>query len=286
MSYNNEITNENAVVEKKGFLLPNMFEGEFSKEDLDDDMEGLQLSFQRVKIPAGGTVLFEIPGDNPEEPEYAKTIEGIILHTHLTSAYWPVGSEFDDNATPLCSSVDGKVGYGTPGGACAACPLNQYETATDSNGRPSKGKACKNMRNLYILREGEIMPIQLTLPPTSLTPYSDFAGPCFVQRRRPCYASVVQVGLKKVEGAANTYSVATFKKLRDLEGEELQRVMEFAGGFKAQIKGILQLRANDAMTRSEADSLYDEAPYQLSGDTAAALPKAGVINGDNDELPL
>ena len=135
---------ENAMVEKKNFMLPEMLDGDFTSEELADDYEGLQLSFPRVKIPAGGALQFEIPSDNPEDPDYAKTLEGVILYSHSTCAYWPEGSEYDDNVSPLCSSLDGKMGYGTPGGACAACPLNQYGTATDSKGNQAKGKACKN----------------------------------------------------------------------------------------------------------------------------------------------
>ena len=42
-------------------------------------------------------------------PDYSKTLEGIILFNHPNNAYWPEGSEYDDNSTPLCSSVDGKL---------------------------------------------------------------------------------------------------------------------------------------------------------------------------------
>lgn len=53
MTYNNE----NAMVELKNFTLPAMVKaGDFSSEDLAEDYEGLQLSFQRIKIPAGGAL--------------------------------------------------------------------------------------------------------------------------------------------------------------------------------------------------------------------------------------
>ena len=190
MTYNTE----NALVEKKNFTLPAMVEtGDFSSEDLAEDYEGLQLSFQRIKIPAGGALQFELPGDSPEDPDYTKTLEGVIIYNHQACAYWPEGSEFDDDATPLCSSVDGKTGFGEPGGACAVCQMNQYGTATDKNGNATKGKACKNMRHLYLLRDGEYMPILLALPPTSLRPFSDFMNTSFVSRRRPVWSSVVQI---------------------------------------------------------------------------------------------
>ena len=93
--------NTTALMENEKFLLPAMVESEFSTEELAEDMDGLQMSFQRVKIPAGGTIQFELPSDAPENPDYAKTLVGVILHNHATCAYWPEGSEYDDNTAPL-----------------------------------------------------------------------------------------------------------------------------------------------------------------------------------------
>lgn len=92
-----------------------------------------------------------MPGDDPEDPDYEKTLKGVIVYNHQAGAYWPEGSEYDDNVPPLCSSVDGKLGIGTPGGSCALCELNKF-------GTDGKGKACKNMRHLYILRSRGIYP--------------------------------------------------------------------------------------------------------------------------------
>lgn len=285
MTYNNE----NAMVEQKNFTLPAMVEGgDFSSEDLAEDYEGLQLSFQRIKIPAGGALQFEVPGDNPEDPDYAKTLEGVIIYNHQACAYWPEGSEFDDEVTPLCSSVDGKTGFGEPGGACALCPMNQYGTATDKNGNATKGKACKNMRHLYLLRDGEYMPILLALPPTSLRPFSDFMNASFVSRRRPVWSSVVQIGLKRVDNGANTYSVATFRKLYDFSGEQLQQIKQYAEGFREQIRTMLQERAVNTETRAESDIVYDVDPgYSAKQDGEHfTVTAAQMIDGDRDDLPL
>ena len=54
MTYNTE----NTLMETKNFTLPEMLEGDFSNEELADDYAGLQLSFQRVKIPGGGSLQF------------------------------------------------------------------------------------------------------------------------------------------------------------------------------------------------------------------------------------
>lgn len=101
-------------------------------------MDGMQMSFQRVKIPGGGMVQFELPSDDPDNPDYAKVLVGVILFNHSNNAYWPEGSEYDENTAPLCSSVDGKTGIGEPGGLCATCGLNQYGTAPEGAEKPAK----------------------------------------------------------------------------------------------------------------------------------------------------
>lgn len=155
-------TNNETLMEQNVFQLPMLTanDAEFSKDDLAEDRDGMQLSLPRVKIPSGGALQFELPGSDPENPDYAKTLEGVILFQHAACAYWQEGSEYDDNATPLCSSVDGKVGIGTPGGTCASCEFNQFRSASDG-----KAKACKNMRHLYLLRSGDYIPLQVVLPP-------------------------------------------------------------------------------------------------------------------------
>ena len=49
--------NQNSdLMKHEKFMLPTMIEGDFSAEELAEDADGLQMSFQRVKIPAGGTL--------------------------------------------------------------------------------------------------------------------------------------------------------------------------------------------------------------------------------------
>lgn len=271
--------NNTALVENEKFMLPDMVESDFSAEELAADMDGLQMSFQRVKIPGGGTLQFEVPSDDPENPDYAKYLVGIILHNHATCAYWPEGSEYDDSTAPLCSSVDGKQGIGEPGGACTACALNRF--GTDPNGR---GKACKNMRVLYLLRSGEFMPIQLTLPPTSISPFREFLNQSFMVRRRATYGSVVQIGLKKMSNGKDDYSVATFRRLYDFTGEELAQIRLFADSFKEQIKMVLQQRAtiNEEQHDDGCDYITDTASVANAGEHFSI---STVIDGEREALP-
>lgn len=270
--------NNNAADAYQDFMLPTALDSDFSSEDLADDMEGLQLTMQRVKIPGGGNLQFEIRSDDPDNPDYERKLVGVILHHHFANAYWPDGSEYDDNVPPFCQSFDGKQGYGEPGGVCAACAFNQFGSTANGS-----GKACKNMRQIYLLRSGEYLPLQLSLPPTSLRPFNDFMNLAFVARRRPSYSAIVEIGLKRAESGGYTYSVATFRKVRDLEGEGLAAVKSYAANFKEQVKSLLAQRVENY--KSDVESLTGTAPLELA-DNGDHFSYPGVIDGERDELPL
>ena len=248
---NNTMVNE-ALAERTAFIIPKVSDSKFSSAELADDMDGLQLSFQRAKIPGGGVLQFELPGEDPENPDYVQTLEGVIL---------------------------GKVGYGDPGGICEACDYNKF--GSDPNGG---GKACKNMRVLYLLRSGEMMPIQLSLPPTSIRPFTTFVNSAFLLRGRRVCSGLVQIGLRK--GASNgfTYSVATFKKLRDFEGEELAQVCAYADSFRDQIKQTLSERASQNEAQA-GDGVERVSASRVMPDNGDHFAIGGVIDGERDLLP-
>lgn len=274
-------TQNNALAEQKFMLPAAMPEGEFTQEELAEDMDGLQMSFPRVKIPAGGALMFELPSDDPENPDYVKNLEGVILFNHPNNAYWPEGSEYDDSATPLCSSVDAKQGIGEPGGSCISCALNQFGSAAEG-----AGKACKNMRVLYLLRSGEFMPLQVTLPPTSLKPFREFMNQSFMLRRRATYGSVVQIGLKKMSNGKDDYSVATFRRLYDFSGEELAQIRQFADGFKEQIRMMLQQRATINETQHDTGCDYGNSNVEiLPAGKGTQFTYGQTLDGEREALP-
>ena len=271
--------NNSTSMEPVNFQLPAVVDSSFTSEDLADDMEGLQMSFQRIKIPSGGNIVFEIPTDDPDNPNYVKTVEGVLIHHHDTNAYWPEGSEYDENTAPLCSSVDGKQGIGEPGGLCAMCGMNQYGTAPEG-----RGKACKNMRMLYLLQSGESIPIQISLPPTSLKPFKTFINQAFLLRRRPSYSSVIQIGLRKENNGGNDYSVATFRLIGNFEGEQLAQIRSYTESFKEQIKLTLKQRAEAAREQLDDGCDYISEDPQPTN-TTGPIYMNPVIDGDREALP-
>ena len=108
---NNTMVNE-ALAERTAFIIPKGSDSKFSSAELADDMDGLQLSFQRAKIPGGGVLQFELPGEDPENPDYVQTLEGVILFNHSANSYWPAGRGVGDNPPPPGHSGGGQGGPG------------------------------------------------------------------------------------------------------------------------------------------------------------------------------
>ncbi len=232
-----------------------------------EEMDGLSLSFPRVKIPSGGGLAFEVPGDDPENPDAEKEIVGVIVDHHPVNAYWS-GKYSGANNPPDCSSMDGKVGVSSDKGQrpCNSCPLNAWGTAEDG-----RGKACKNMHRVYVLREGEMLPLLLTLPPTSLKNLSDYLALRIVSRGMRSYGVVTKISLKKAQNADGiNYSQAVFTLAGKLSPEQYTAMAEYSKGIKVLTRQ-LAVEADEYMqttqTASSNDDIYcapdddDDVPF-------------------------
>ena len=206
MRENNEI----AAVKGESFLALQ----DFNLSDvMAEEMSGLTATFERIKIPSGGGTVFEIPGDDPDNPDSVKEFSAVILYQHPLNAYYKTAYKGGSNL-PDCGSFDGIMGIGNPGGQCKDCPLNVF--GSGENG----AKACKNRRRLYLLREGDVFPMILALPTGSLKGFTRY-----LMRLLPKYKSsngvVTKFSLKKM--TSNTgiaYSQAQFAVERVLSPEE------------------------------------------------------------------
>lgn len=232
-----------------------------------EEMDGLQLSFPRVKIPSGGGLAFEVPGDDPENPDAEKEIIGVIVDHHPVNAYWQ-NKYSGGNNPPDCSSMDGKVGIDRSGNRkpCNTCPLNEWGSDEDS-----RGKACKNMHRVYILREGEMLPLLLTLPPTSLKNFADYLAMRIVSRGMRSYGVITKISLKKAQNSDGiNYSQAVFALAGKLSPEQTGAMAEYTKGIKVLTRQ-LAIEADEYMqttqTASNNDDIYcapdddDDVPF-------------------------
>ena len=120
-----------------------------------------EFDLTRVGIPAGGATSWEV--EDLEGTKSAPEISGIVVHSKTTRAYWP-GDYEGGSEPPQCSSHDGQVGVGDPGGECRTCLYAQF--GSGKNG----AQACKQMMQWFLLQEHSFLPLVVTLPPMSLKP--------------------------------------------------------------------------------------------------------------------
>ena len=107
------------------------------QDELDDLDQDAGIACRKIKLPSGGTLYYQVQGEDEDDEEAMKEIRGVVIFTHRLNAYWP-GAFGDENSNrvPLCSSMDGKVGVN------AATVGNYFTTAAKTDA----DLACKASR--------------------------------------------------------------------------------------------------------------------------------------------
>ena len=133
---------------------------ELIEENLADE-EFSPSELTRINVPTGGGQTFEIP--TVFGPEASREIEAIIIKVQPMRMYWKTGVDDGEQGPPDCRSDDMITGIGDPGGDCATCPMNQWESDQKSG-----GKLCKEKRNIFILSPQTLLPYNLSCPVKSI----------------------------------------------------------------------------------------------------------------------
>ncbi len=135
---------------------------------MQQNLGGEQLTasdFIRIKVPSGEGTQWMIPTIGGDES--TEVIEGVILHSSRRRAYWSNPNPTGD--PPNCASSNCLQGVGEPGGICGqsgqipCCQYNEFGSAVNKH-----GKACKEGRLMFLLRQGNILPNLIMAPPASL----------------------------------------------------------------------------------------------------------------------
>jgi len=203
-----------------------------------------EFDLPRIKMPAGGGLQWAVPTLEGEAME--PSIEGVIVLARDTRAYYsqPI-SETGGSQPPDCWSADGATGCGKPGGACLACPLAQYGSAPGG-----RGQACKQIKQLFVLRGSLLLPEVVTLPPTSLKAAKQYLLK-LTSQGVPYYAVVTRIGLERTKNAQGiAYSRAVLAFVRRLAPEEVERARE----YHEMLKPLVQRMTVDL----EAAEVQDE----------------------------
>lgn len=223
---------QNEIVKKEdsGYLTTNTN----LAESLGEEMQGLNITFDRIKVPSGGGLAYEVSGDNPDEPELEKEFEAVILYHHPMLSYYK--EKYNGaNEAPNCSSIDGIVGIDRDTGEmkqCKDCPYNEF--GSGENG----GKACKLKRRIFLLRKGDALPVVFALPTTSVGDFSKYIMR-IVSRGKKSNQVVTKFSLKKVQNAGGiTYSRVVVSAVRELNSEEQKSIDALSSQVKTIAKNL------------------------------------------------
>lgn len=136
-----------------------------------DMLESLE-SFENVQLPM---IRFKEGFAMSEGEDDIDTFEGVIIYTKEMNAYYKDRFKPGEKKRPDCLAPDGKTPVSLDpkvppqAKSCSVCKLNQFGSAKEGD-----GKACKNVRPVYVLvrnpETGEfgVIPKMLRVPPTSL----------------------------------------------------------------------------------------------------------------------
>ena len=216
--------------------------------EMQEELTGITLVPDRIKIPAGGGTAFELQGEG-DETEIVKEIVGVILYHHPAYALYHDRYNGGNNP-PDCGSYDGEMGIGDPGGECATCPYNQFGSGEGA------GKRCKNKRMLYVLQEGELFPVVFSLPVGSLRPFIRYLKIQLTKGRRLSQV-VTRIRLKKVTnsgGVAYSQAVFTYDRLLSpAERKAIEPILAQAKGYAGNLS-IDVMRDDDEKVCVDAET--------------------------------
>lgn len=183
-----------------------------------------------VKTPAGGGTTFVVPTIDGEEE--AKELRGVIVGFKDLRSYWRTGFDESGGGTPPdCSSQDMVRGDGDPGGECARCAFSRFGTA-------GRAQACQQRRLLFLVREGDLLPIVVSVSPASLKSVRQYFLR-LASHAVPFYGVLSSLSLerdKNRDGIA--YARISVRSLGGLAPDEAARMAQYAAALRPALERV------------------------------------------------
>lgn len=248
-------------------------------ENIGDD--GLAIrDLVRVPMPAAGSTTWEVPNRLTGESDTTRELVVTLSYWQAARVYWiPTEDGSLTGEPPDCSSPDGKVPipdglYGpeganshlNPKGKCSTCPLSKFGTSQKGGGR---APACAERRLLFVNRAGDLLPMLVSAPPTSLDPLKAFMIELSMRYQAHYSSFVLGLSLTKQEKNGQKFATLTPRLIGVLEGAQSRakgwavpgspaaRALEFSKGFEKLLsdQAVLDLATGQAREGDGDDGL-------------------------------
>lgn len=191
-----------------------------------------EFDLERVKMPSGGGAFWEVP--SLDGPQAVKVLEGVVVLTKNVRAYWPLALEDGSGSDPpQCTSADGVWGIGDPGGECERCPFSAFGSHRDG-----RGQACKQMRQLFMLTPDSVLPLVVTLSPTSLASARKYFMRLAAGTGTYYWGLITKVSLEETANAGGQkYSRAVFAAGDKLTEADTDAVAKYKAALEPLLAG-------------------------------------------------
>jgi hypothetical protein len=188
-------------------LMENMSSGGITEFDL-----------PKVTVPSGGATSWSI---NTLEGEVTvPELVGVIVFKRDTRTYYETSIEESGSGNPpTCSSTNGLIGIGRPGGSCIECPMAKFQ----GDEKPECGKGM----DLFMLIGEECLPWRIQIPVSSTKPFGKFM--IALTSSGVAYSkAVVRLKLHQETNAKKIkYSVVDYSFVRRLTAEEAVQAAQY-----------------------------------------------------------
>ena len=224
---------------------------QIEQEELAQSAEGIQIQPVRYKINKDTQQFVDPFGQAHDE------LRGVIVYKEIARGHWQEG----DNV-PLCTSIGGAVGADRENHKhdCAKCQFNEW-----GSGKGGSGKACKEMRRIYLVQRGGFLPLMISLSPTSIKLFDAYISGRIQQRIPDIMAETV------------------FKLVPDKsdQGNFVYAVIKCQLGARITDVGeLMELRSiREKMRQAAAQMAVSDADYSTEqpGVAPAEAPQAGDV---------
>ncbi len=183
--------------------------------DQKQSLQGFVPKPQQLKINKDTQTFVDSLGGSYDE------VQGVMLHRMMTRGWW-----IKKIKRPVCSSLDcvtGRVSLDPtlfeaarsvfpslrnydfaelekmdPAEAekiltrkCKGCPMDAWGSSVGDDGEGRRGKACKEMRRIYLFQKDAVLPIRISLPPTSINVFDEYISARVTQKIFDLTAEVI-----------------------------------------------------------------------------------------------
>lgn len=239
----------------------------------EDNPELRRKDFDQILVPSETSSAFEVPDDSGGTVPQ-REVDGIIVGWWKSRGLWldpdPTGKpplcKSNDNKAPVADGLFGPAGERgdrNPGHVCETCPMSQWGSARDGNGKRGRGQMCKESMSVLLLRPDTFMPVIVRAPATSMDGVRSYFLKTTLNAKSPFYGVVSRMSLVKDQNReGRKFNTIALTQVSKLDADQLRIVRAYKAEFGDPLVAKFKENPTSMQAGEDAgdfdDSLYAE----------------------------